>query len=113
MAKVISNSDEPSKGGRWGAGGPSGQVGNTSGPAKSVGPQKPGVSSQQGSGSDKWASGGNTHMQPHSGAGKAKPGVTSNPENGSTGGWATGGPSGGMAPNRGSQPQKGGRSSSY
>jgi hypothetical protein len=125
MAATLSKSDSNggAKGGGFAGGGASGQVGKTSGPARTSGPQKAGVSSQEGASGAKVASGGNTHMQPHTGAGKLQPGMTANPANGQTFGvpavgsksspsWGVGGGSG-MAPNRGSQRQVGGRSSSY
>lgn len=115
MAKILSSSNK----GFGADGGPTGQVGRTSGPARSTGPQKAGSSSQEGSGNGMWMAGGHgNHMAPHSGAGNIKPGQEANPMNGKVGTtgsgvWAEGGSSNGMAPNRGSQRAKGGCSSAY
>lgn len=106
MAKVLSNS-----GSGFGVkAGPSGQIGKTSGPARSVGTQKPGVASQEGSGSGKYAVGGNTSMRPHTGSNPRNPGSTSGaPGNGGQK-WAEGG-SEHMQPRRGSLPAQPGKTS--
>ena len=108
MAKVLKSGG----GMEFAHGGKSGQVGKTSGPARSVGPQKPGVSSQEGSGSGKFAVGGKGHMVGQSGANPQKPGQSATATSGKGSMWAKGGGSG-MAPNRGSQPAQGGKSSAY
>lgn len=106
MAKVLSSSNK----GFGVHGGPSGQVGKTSGPARSVGPQTAGQSSQQGSGSAKFASGGSGHMVPNRGAQPQPAGRTSAPAGSSKGMWASGG-STKMQPNRGSMAAQPGKSS--
>ena len=99
MAKVVSKSSP-----NFVQAGPSGKVGNQ----KPSGPQMSGVSSQEGHSSAKFASGGKSGgMAKHSGAGSAVAGITSNPMNGSNGGWAKGGgSSGGYRPSQAAQPGK-------
>ena len=74
-------------------------------------PQTPGVTSGPGGGGGKWASGGAGHMAGFSGAGSLSPGDTANPMNGGTG-WGVKGGTTKMQPNRGSQRQTPGRTSS-
>lgn len=99
MAKVVSKSSP-----KFVTAGPSGGMSSKN----SVGPQKAGVSSQEGNSSAKFASGGKSGgMAKHSGAGTIVPGTTGNPMNGSTGGWAKGGgSSGGYRQSQAAQPGK-------
>lgn len=108
MAKVLSKSDS----GFGVKAGPSGQVGKTSGPARSVGQQKPGVASQEGSGGGKYAVGGNSSMQPFSGSNPRNAGSTAGAPGKGGQKWAEGG-NDHMQPHRGSVAAVPGKTSAY
>lgn len=99
---MSSSKVKSSKSGGFGVNGGSGHMSGKN----TAGPQKPGVSSQQGASSAKFASGGNGHMIGQKTVGAQAPGGSAVDGKGGNNNFSVKGGSGHMVGNRGSQPAK-------